>query len=77
MQLFGLILQKVNQKSCAHEYNFVVRLPVQPVKMFILMHSFLVHIQHGQQYSHAQTPPLQRGKGVWLQYGIAPDSRRV
>ena len=26
-------------------------------------------------YSHAQTPPLQRGKGIWLQYDIPPDSR--
>ena len=27
-------LAKCEPKSCAHEYNYVVRLPIQPVKKF-------------------------------------------
>ena len=33
MPLFALTLQNMNQ-NCAHEYNYVVRLPIQPVKQF-------------------------------------------
>ena len=35
--LFAFTLQTVKPKSCAHEYNYVVRLPIQPVKIIIFM----------------------------------------
>ena len=45
-------LANCEPKSCAHKYNYVVLLPIQPVKKslphnYIHVHSFLVHVlQH-------------------------------
>ena len=52
--LFALILQNVNQKGCAHEYNYVVRLPTQPVKevyhiIIFMCTAFQFHILQGQR----------------------------
>ena len=50
-----LLFAKCEPKSCAHECNYVVRLPIQPVKevyhviIIIHVHSFLVHILQGER----------------------------
>ena len=48
-----LLFAKCEPKSCAHECNYVVRLPIQPVNevyhIIINVHSFLVHILQGQR----------------------------
>ena len=52
-------LANCEPKRCAHEYNCMLRLPIQPVKKFtnnIHVHSFLVHIlQHQCKQLYLET----------------------